>query len=54
MSRVPPDSEQDSAWLRWGAEPGRAERQAVPDFAATYAAIPKRRGKKIAAIAIVI
>ncbi len=30
MSRVPPDSKVGSAWPRWGAEPGRADRQAVP------------------------
>ena len=35
-----------------GDEPGRADRQAVPDFAATYSSIAKRRGKKIATIAI--
>jgi transposase len=35
-----------------GAEPGRAGRQRSPDFAASYPAIARRRGKKIATIAI--
>jgi len=35
-----------------GHEPGRADRQALPEFAASYATISKRRGKKIATIAI--
>ena len=52
MSRVPPDSKQGSAWLRWGAEPGRADRQAVPGLRRHLRGIAKRRGKKIATIAI--
>ena len=35
-----------------GPEPGSADRKALPDFAAAYAAIARRRGKKIATIAI--
>ena|SRR5437667_3234120 len=35
-----------------GPEPGRADRQALPEFAASYQAIARRRGKKIATIAI--
>ena len=35
-----------------GPEPGRADRQALPGVRRTYAAIAKRRGNKIATIAI--
>ena len=35
-----------------GPEPGRADRQALPEFAASYQAIARRRGKKIATTAI--
>ena len=35
-----------------GAEPGGPDRQALPEFAATYQTIAKKRGKKIATIAI--
>jgi transposase len=45
-------SKQGSAWLWWG--PGQAAQTAKrsPEFSATYAAITKRRGKKIATTAI--
>ena len=45
-------SKQGSAWLRWVHEPGRADRQAVPGVRRHLPAIAKRRGKKIATIAI--
>jgi transposase IS116/IS110/IS902 family protein len=35
-----------------GTQKGRADCQAVPEFAVSYAAIAKPRGKKIATIAI--
>ena len=43
---------QGSAWLRWVLNQAAQTAKRSPDFAATYAAIAKRRGKKIATIAI--
>jgi hypothetical protein len=43
---------QGSAWLRWVLNQAAQTAKRSPEFAATYAAISKRRGKKIATIAI--
>ena len=43
---------QGSAWLRWVLNQAAQTAKRSPQFAATYAAIAKRRGKKIATIAI--
>ena len=50
---TPPGStdKQGSAWLRWVLNQAATAKRS-PEFAATYAAIAKRRGKKIATIAI--
>ena len=45
-------SKQGSAWLRWVLNQAAQTAKRSPEFAATYAAIAKRRGKKIATIAI--
>src|SRR5262249_22153901 len=45
-------SEQGSVWLRWAMNQAAQTAERSPDFAAGYAAIAKRRGKKIATIAI--
>jgi transposase len=45
-------SKQGSAWLRWVLNQAAQTAKRSPDFAATYASIAKRRGKKIATIAI--
>ena len=45
-------SKQDSAWLRWVLNQAAQTAKRSPEFAASYAAIAKRRGKKIATIAI--
>ena len=45
-------SKQGSAWLRWVLNQAAQTAKRSPDFAATYAGIAKRRGKKIATIAI--
>src|SRR5207253_8633183 len=45
-------SRQGSAWLRWVLNQAAQTAKRSPDFAAAYAAIAKRRGKKIATIAI--
>jgi len=45
-------SKQGSAWLRWVMNQAAQTAKRSPEFAATYAAITKRRGKKIATIAI--
>ena len=45
-------SKQGSAWLRWVLSQAAQTAKRSPEFAATYAAITKRRGKKIATIAI--
>jgi transposase len=45
-------SKQGSAWLRWAMNQAAQTAKRSPEFAATYAAITKRRGKKIATIAI--
>ena len=45
-------SKQGSAWLRWVLNQAAHTAKRSPEFAATYAAIAKRRGKKIATIAI--
>ena len=45
-------SKQDSAWLRWVLNQAAQTAKRSPEFSATYAAIAKRRGKKIATIAI--
>jgi transposase len=43
---------QGPAWLRWVLNQAAQTARRSPEFAATYAAIAKRRGKKIATIAI--
>jgi transposase len=45
-------SKQGSAWLRWVLNRAAQTAKRSPEFAASYAAIAKRRGKKIATIAI--
>jgi len=45
-------SKQGSAWLRWVMNQAAQTAKRSPEFAATYAAITQRRGKKIATIAI--
>ena len=45
-------SKQGSAWLRWVMNQAAQTAKRSPEFAATYTAIAKRRGKKIATIAI--
>ena len=45
-------SKQGSAWLRWVLNQAAQTAKRSPQFAATYAAIARRRGKKIATIAI--
>ncbi len=45
-------SKQGSAWLRWVLNQAAQTAKRSPEFAATYAAIAGRRGKKIATIAI--
>src|SRR6478672_9079824 len=45
-------SKQGSAWLRWVMNQAAQTAKRSPEFAASYAAISKRRGKKIATIAI--
>ena len=43
---------QGSAWLRWVLNQAAQTAKRSPQFAASYAAIAQRRGKKIATIAI--
>ena len=45
-------SGQGSPWLRWVLNQAAQTAKRSPEFSATYAAISKRRGKKIATIAI--
>jgi transposase len=45
-------SKQGSAWLRWVLNQAAQTAKRSPEFTATYTAIAKRRGKKIATIAI--
>jgi transposase len=45
-------SKQGSAWLRWALCEAAQTAKRHPDFAATYQAIARRRGKKIATTAI--
>jgi len=45
-------SKQGSPWLRWVLNQAAQTAKRSPEFSATYAAISKRRGKKIATIAI--
>ena len=45
-------SKQGPAWLRWAMNQAAQTAKRSPDFAATYPGITKRRGKKIATIAI--
>jgi transposase len=45
-------SKQGSVWLRWVMNQAAQTAKRSPEFAASYAAIAKRRGKKIATIAI--
>ncbi len=45
-------SKQGSAWLRWAMNQAAQTARRSPDFAAAYAEIAKRRGKKIATIAV--
>jgi Transposase IS116/IS110/IS902 family len=44
--------EQGPAWLRWVLNQAAQTAKCSPEFSATYAAIAKRPGKKIATIAI--
>jgi hypothetical protein len=43
---------QGPAWLRWVMNQAAQTAKRSPDFAATYSSIAKRRGKKIATIAV--
>jgi transposase len=45
-------SKQGPAWLRWVLNQAAQTAKRSPEFAASYAGIAKRRGKKIATIAI--
>ena len=45
-------SKQGSVWLRWALNQAAQTAKRSPDFAASYAALAKKRGKKIATIAI--
>ena len=45
-------SKQGSAWLRWVLNQAAQTAKRSPEFSPSYAAIAKRRGKKIATIAI--
>jgi hypothetical protein len=45
-------SKQGSAWLRWVLNQAAQTAKRSPEFAPTYAAIAKRRGTKIATMAI--
>ena len=45
-------SKQGSVWLRWVMNQAAQTARCSPEFAATYPGIAKRRGKKIAAIAV--
>jgi len=45
-------SKQGPAWLRWVLNQAAQTVKRSPEFAASYATIAKRRGKKIATIAI--
>ena len=45
-------SKQGSAWLRWVLNQAAHTAKRSPEFSATYAAITRRRGKKIATIAV--
>ncbi len=45
-------SKQGSVWLRWALNQAAQTAKRSPEFAASYAAIARRRGKKIATIAI--
>ncbi len=45
-------SKQGSAWLRWAMNQAAQTAKRSPQFAASYAAIAMRRGKKITTIAI--
>jgi transposase len=45
-------SKQGSAWLRWVLNQAAQTAKRSPEFSATYAVIAKKRGKKIATIAI--
>ena len=45
-------SKQGSVWLRWAMNQAAQTAKRSPEFSASYAAIAKKRGKKIATIAI--
>ncbi len=45
-------SKQGSAWLRWVMNQAAQAAKRSPEFAATYSAIARRRGKRIATIAV--
>jgi transposase len=45
-------SKQGSVWLRWVMNQAAQTAKRSPEFAATYSSIAKRRGKKIATIAV--
>jgi len=47
-----PGGGEGSAWLRWVLNQAAQTAKRSPEFAATYSNIAKRRGKKIATIAI--
>ena len=52
MTRPGSTDKQGSAWLRWALNQAAQTAKRSPQFAATYSSIAKRRGKKIATIAI--
>src|SRR2546421_1884152 len=52
MSGTGTSPEQGSAWLRWVLNQAAQTAKRSPEFSAAYTAIAKRRGKKIATIAI--
>ena len=45
-------SKQGSVWLRWAMNQAAQTAKRSPEFATTYSGIARRRGKKIATIAI--
>ena len=45
-------SKQNSVWLRWAMNQAAQTAKRSPEFAAAYSGIARRRGKKIATIAI--
>ncbi len=52
MTQARSTDKQGSAWLRWVLNQAAQTAKRSPEFSATYPAIAKRRGTKIATIAI--